>query len=549
MNVRGWRWTYVALGLALRLQLLVWGMWQDKHATLPYTDVDFHVYNDGANALWNACRLADTVYSPFFDTESDLFDAPQIAEKVRCARGFLPAVARFVLRSDPQRTGENSFPEASALARISAFNFALSRPLFQLLASIGDPYTRATYRYTPWLAVLLGPVQRFPALASVFGKLLFALADIVCALLMWDLLDQRALRYGHVAKSLRTTWTTHLPGLVWLLNPFPAQISTRGNSDSVLGVLVLGFLALLLRATPEMEFAPEEIEEAKQTVSKRDPSDLRVADETAWYGAAFMLALAVHFKLYPVIYGASVLAHLATYRRHAIRLLCGINAPAALDVYILGAEFAILSGAMYALLVFISWLLWGAPFVHNALLYHILRQDHRHNFSVYFLSTYLTLGNSDHAEMHPLVGLLVQLTASPLASFVPQLLTVAYAGFALGGKDLVFGCAIQTLIFVAWNKVFTSQYFLWYLWFLPVLGVTMHFQRRALLGTALFWVGAQALWLFFAYRLEFLGQDTFVPLWLSGLLLLAAHLVVLQQCLHGWTAGRARQAIASEKSQ
>jgi len=33
------------------------------------------------------------------------------------------------------------------------------------------------------------------------------------------------------------------------------------------------------------------------------------------------------------------------------------------------------------------------------------------------------------------------------------------------------------------------------------------------------WIGEQALWLSTAYRLEFLAQPTYLPLWAAGLLL------------------------------
>ena len=38
----------LALGLAVRLALLLFGLWQDAHFRLKYTDIDYEVITDGA---------------------------------------------------------------------------------------------------------------------------------------------------------------------------------------------------------------------------------------------------------------------------------------------------------------------------------------------------------------------------------------------------------------------------------------------------------------------------------------------------------------------
>ncbi len=65
---------------------------------------------------------------------------------------------------------------------------------------------------------------------------------------------------------------------LWLLNPMVAAISTRGSSESLLAVMVMGLL---------------------WTVLKR----------RIWL-AGGLLGLSVHFKIYPFIYGASILWYL-----------------------------------------------------------------------------------------------------------------------------------------------------------------------------------------------------------------------------------------------
>lgn len=524
------------LGIALRLALLLWGAYQDSHSPVPYTDVDYSVYNDGARALWTACPLSATIDSPLYSDEQDLLNKPELAEHVHCARGVVPAISRFVLKNDPSRDDAAQMEWDSAWTAVLNASYTIMRPIFRIFGALGDPFARATYRYTPFLAALLGPAHAFGNAWVWFGKFLFAMADVGCAMLMWAILDERTMMHAYEAPGLRTEAITHLPGIAWLLNPFPAQIATRGSSDSLVGLLVLAFLYFLIRATPEMSLVrTQKIEKVPE--QRHDPSELRVANEPSFYIAAFGLALAVHVKIYPVIYGISVLAHLANYRRHVLALLCGIKKPSTYDVWRLGLVFGVCAAGFYFMLMTFAWGIWGQPYIRHALLYHLVRQDHRHNFSVYFLPTYLSLDNSLSSVWSML-------------SFLPQLVTVGVAGWLLGGLDLVLACAVQTVVFVAWNKVYTSQYFLWYMWFLPILGVTMHFPSRMEIGVLVaLWAGAQALWLYEAYMLEFRARDTFIGLWVCSVWLLVVHVVCTQRCLVAWMQWRKRQTLKVDKAQ
>lgn len=190
---------------------------------------------------------------------------------------------------------------------------------------------------------------------------------------------------------------------------------------------------------------------------------------------------------------------------------------------------------------------WGQPYIEHGFLYHLSRKDHRHNFSAYFLPTYLgtvptSMGElgltSDHLSFVLPDGVL-NLLQSPLVSFVPQLLLVATLGFSLGTKDVVAAMFAQTMAFVHWNKVITSQYFLWYLWLLPVLLPNLDFGNiTSAWATLAVWVGSQALWLSQAYLLENLAQHNYVRVWLAGLSFLAAQSWVLVAVIAAW--GRAR---------
>lgn len=133
----------------------------------------------------------------------------------------------------------------------------------------GDPYDRATYRYTPLLAWILAPTA-LPGLFSL-GKVLFAAADLAAGWLMLRLLLQPG---GAPSASGMTVERAGAFAAIWLWNPMVATISTRGSSEGLLGVLTMG----LLWAVDRRRFGL----------------------------AGFVLGLAVHFKIYPFIYAPAI---------------------------------------------------------------------------------------------------------------------------------------------------------------------------------------------------------------------------------------------------
>ncbi|KAJ7087866.1 glycosyltransferase family 50 protein [Mycena epipterygia] len=363
--------------------------------------------------------------------------------------------------------------------------------------AVGDPYTRETYRYTPLLALLLAPNEW---LHPSFGKYLFAACDIFNGVLIYDLLVSFVLpKSASVSENstsrrdLATLYTA-----LHLLNPLVFTISTRGSSESVLSLFVLLTLYAALKGR--------------------------------WDAAAIALGLSTHWKIYPVIYGVACLgviggAENVKGRKAYLRSLINLRT----------IRFAALSASTFFALGAGCYLWWGYPFLYESYLYHLHRLDHRHNFSPYFYLIYLTYPSLESSAPASL-PLWNRLLRSPLTSFVPQMALALGTGLAFGRRkdDLVFTWFVQTVVFVVFNKVCTSQYFLWYLLLLPLLLPRLSMSRRKAIACVGVWVGTQALWLSEAYKLEFLGHNVFFGLWVRGLIYVVGNCWVLAGIMDGY---------------
>lgn len=176
---------------------------------------------------------------------------------------------------------------------------------FQALRMIGDPYARDTYRYTPLLSILVSPNI---LLNPLVGKFIFAMCDLIVGILLYHQL----VRKGRANVSQASNYV----GGIWLLNPIIANISTRGSAESVLGVLVIATLVL--------------------------------AEKRRWDVAAAMFGLAVHFKVYPIIYGSSLLAAIGSTSKSSSVAL-GIKRDHIRFGMISFASFMLLNAIMYSM--------------------------------------------------------------------------------------------------------------------------------------------------------------------------------------------------------
>lgn len=84
-----------------------------------------------------------------------------------------------------------------------------------------------------------------------------------------------------------------------------------------------------------------------------------------------------------------------------------------------------------ALATTLSYVIYGDSFLDAALLYHLQRADHRHNYAVWWYPLYLTFGRELEEPGHTGGSLAGWRRALGLAAMVPPLLCVLLAPFGL----------------------------------------------------------------------------------------------------------------------
>ena len=316
-----------------------------------------------------------------------------------------------------------------------------------------SPYDRITYRYTPLLAYMMLP--NF-LLFYEFGKILFAIFDLACGYLAGKILTK--LNVDPKTTSYAVGW--------WLLYPLSTTISTRGSADSLIVMLSLLTLYYILN------------EEYKK--------------------AAIIFGIAVHFKIYPIIYAIPFFLFIGSKNEKS-------EGPFSVFKWIYNKlfnmdriKFAVLSAGVFIGLNYLFYKIYGFKFLYEAYLYHFVRKDHRHNMSFYFNSVHL-LYDSPYAGI---IG---------LTAFIPQWAMMLIVGVALH-KDIGTCMFYQSFLFVIFNKVCTAQYFVWFVGLMPMIVP----KNLAWIKSGItYWI-IWAIWQFSetgmlvnAYKLEILGENTF----------------------------------------
>jgi phosphatidylinositol glycan class M len=283
-----------------------------------------------------------------------------------------------------------------------------------------SPYERETYRYTPLLAWLLLPTA-WPGTAWFsFGKAVFAVSDIIAGWLI--VLVLRSPEGGKVTTERALKFAS-----IWLLNPMVATISTRGSSEGLLGVLVVALFWAVTHRRITL--------------------------------AGVLLGLAVHSKIYPFIYGPSIIWFLEEPSLHPTPRTPEPQ-PSAKTIPLRSSRtirhffnrprltLLLTSLTTFTSLNLLMYTIYSTPFLTHTYLHHLTRIDHRHNFSPY--NTLLHLSSalpSETSKWH-----------FESLAFIPQLaLSAVLIPLVLAKRDLAGAMLAQTFAFVAFNKVCTSQ--------------------------------------------------------------------------------------------
>ncbi|PNH00846.1 GPI mannosyltransferase 1, partial [Tetrabaena socialis] len=282
-------------------------------------------------------------------------------------------------------------------------DYAVFTDAARFVAAGGSPYQRSTFRYSPLLAYLMLPnIWLHPA----WGKVLFSACDLFVAGLISYLL----------CRTCTMSPRLHAAALaVWLFNPYTATISTRGSCDVLSILLLLSLLACLLHGRP--------------------------------LASGMLYGVAVHFRIYPVIYGPAIALFLARrswilQEREAGRpggrqtgsvlryeeqpshvpaagsttavmpTMSAEGEATTLDQGRVGmparrrtapwlraasslrpsAAFAVAAASTFLLLGAAFYRLYGSEFLQEAFVHHLTRKDPRHNFSPYYYPVYLSYG-------------------------------------------------------------------------------------------------------------------------------------------------------------
>lgn len=405
------------------------------------------------------------------------------------------------------------------------------------VSNAGSPYDRHTYRYSPFVAKILSFADDESSGMiwwrnyRYFGKLIFCISDSLCGLII---LQHRRMRRETKFKMESEFISDELQdALWWLYNPIPINICTRGSAESFIvlfSVLVTVTIAL---------------SDAKSKKELRLKSLL----------AGIMHGVAVHGKLYPIIYtlsfmvyfsrrecalGVRVERNIDTRKNMMWRKLksptCHISDEKEKEllrlpwfhfsrlyhliklwIHRILSSTSILFGisflSSFGILTCVSVYFYGSQALTEGLLYHFSRVDHRHNYSMFWYWIYLARGRvaSQIGSTTP-----SSLSFMGRALLLPQIILIVYSSLGIAPYDLEFALFLQTFLFIALNKVITAQYFTWYLVLLPLCSERIRWRTKNQYVALSFLGLTIILWLLSAFSLEMKGMSSYLLVWIAS---------------------------------
>ena len=363
-------------------------------------------------------------------------------------------------------------------------------------AKFESPYERETYRYTPLLAIFMIPNIKiwYP-----IGKFLLSTIDVGVGYLIEKLLraQEKQLKedrtFNEILKAENDEAYYNYASLFYLYNPLTIVICTRGSADCIITFLVLLSLIYL--------------------------------EKKKYYLSALIYGFAVHFKIYPIIYAPSLFLYLL-YKE----FIQNKNGPNELEpipffqriyhkikstIIMVFSNlftktalfFVIISSGVFFFFLALFYKLIGYKFLYEYLLYHLIRKDHRHNYSIFYYTIYLTYDN-DFSKYLSLI------------TFLPQMILILSVTIFLY-KDINLCLIVLTMIFVHFNKVITAQYFIWYLSLIPlIIHRNLLFGVKKLKAILLLtiWMIFEIIWNRYSHLLEYEGQNYFMSMWIVNIL-------------------------------
>lgn len=339
-----------------------------------------------------------------------------------------------------------------------------------------SPYNDTEYRYPPLVALIFVPNV---LLNASLGKFILIVADIIGGYFQYMLnIYEGTNRYN-----------SKLYLMLWLFNPVTIAISTRGSFEPIITLLVLASIYLLI--------------------------------EQSYILGGLTYGLSTHIKLYPVIYMIAIYGFMIQRKPYLItqsRVFYWIRtiAPNMNHVKFFTSAFVSLVISTY-----FSYKYYGWDYLEQSILYHLRRRDLQHNFSVYFYLFRLLPQYS--GVLSSLAFVLQAVGVAVISTFYLSMDT----NRRIRLRKLSFSLFCSTFLFVSLNKVCTSQYFNWYLIFLPLILDSLRLSKSQAYSLMSAWLLSQANWLFFAYLYEYQKFDIINLVGNSSIMFLLSNMWIL----------------------